>query len=75
LIEKFYSEVLFKEQCGLPLSTYFSALKVRWLIDNNEDVQKAIEERRCFFGTVDSWLLYVIKLFSIILLYILLYFN
>ena len=30
-------------------------------MDNNEDVQRAIEEKRCLFGTVDSWLLYVMK--------------
>lgn len=29
-------------------------------MDNSEEVQRAIEERRCLFGTVDSWLLYVI---------------
>lgn len=49
-----------KAQCGLPISTYFSALKIRWLMDNNEDVRRAIREKRCLFGTVDSWLLYVI---------------
>ncbi|CAF3754681.1 unnamed protein product [Rotaria sordida] len=47
-----------QEQCGLPLSTYFSALKIRWLIDNNHHVREAIKENRCLFGTVDSWLLY-----------------
>ncbi|CAF1146839.1 unnamed protein product [Rotaria sp. Silwood1] len=47
-----------QEQCGLPLSTYFSALKIRWLIDNNHHIRKAIKEKRCLFGTVDSWLLY-----------------
>ncbi|CAF4288039.1 unnamed protein product [Rotaria sp. Silwood2] len=47
-----------QKQCGLPISTYFSALKIRWLIDNNEDVRNAIKQKRCLFGTVDSWLLY-----------------
>lgn len=47
-----------QEQCGLPISTYFSALKIRWLIDNSHTVRKAIKEKRCCFGTVDSWLLY-----------------
>ena len=50
-----------QEQCGLPISTYFSALKIRWLIDNKEEVRKSIEAKRCMFGTVDSWLLYVIS--------------
>lgn len=56
--------VLVKDQCGLPISTYFSALKIRWLMDNNEDVRRAIREKRCLFGTVDSWLLYVISQFN-----------
>ncbi|CAF0850769.1 unnamed protein product [Rotaria sp. Silwood1] len=47
-----------QKQCGLPISTYFSALKIRWLMDNNENVRNAIKEKRCVFGTVDSWLLY-----------------
>ena len=34
-------------------------MKLRWLIDNNKDVQKAIQEDRCMFGTVDSWLIWV----------------
>ncbi|XP_064616632.1 glycerol kinase 3-like isoform X2 [Liolophura sinensis] len=44
--------------CGLPVSTYFSAVKVRWLLDNCPKVQQAMDEDRCLFGTVDSWLLW-----------------
>nr|CAD7588888.1 unnamed protein product [Timema genevievae] len=44
--------------CGLPISPYFSALKLRWLIDNVPAVRKAIKEGRCLFGTVDSWLVW-----------------
>ncbi|XP_063233892.1 glycerol kinase 3 [Bacillus rossius redtenbacheri] len=44
--------------CGLPISPYFSALKMRWLIDNVPAVRKAIKDRRCLFGTVDSWLVW-----------------
>lgn len=47
-----------KRRCGLPLSTYFSAVKLRWLLDNNESVNKAVRERSCLFGTVDSWLIW-----------------
>lgn len=49
-----------KKHCGLPISTYFSALKLRWLIDNIPEVQEAIAENRCLFGTVDTWLIWVI---------------
>lgn len=44
--------------CGLPISPYFSALKMKWLIDNVPAVRRAIRERRCRFGTVDSWLVW-----------------
>jgi glycerol kinase len=45
--------------CGLPISPYFSALKMRWLIDNVPAVRRAVREHRCHFGTVDSWLVWV----------------
>lgn len=47
-----------KPLCGLPLSPYFSALKLKWLEDNVQAVQKAMSEKRCLFGTVDSWLIW-----------------
>ncbi|KAL7293240.1 hypothetical protein TKK_0013380 [Trichogramma kaykai] len=47
-----------KSMCGLPISPYFSALKMRWLMNNVKEVQDAIEEKRCMFGTVDSWLIW-----------------
>ena len=48
----------FKGKCGLPLSTYFSAVKMRWLLDNVAEVREAIAEERCLFGNVDSWLVW-----------------
>lgn len=48
-----------KHLCGLPISTYFSAVKLRWLMDNVEKVRNAIAEKRLCFGTVDSWLIWV----------------
>lgn len=47
-----------KEECGLPISTYFSALKIKWLMDNVLQVKNAIKENRVAFGTVDTWLLW-----------------
>ncbi|CAM6031662.1 unnamed protein product [Sphagnum compactum] len=47
-----------KPICGLPISTYFSAVKLRWLIDNVPAVQEAIDRGTCMFGTVDSWIIY-----------------
>uniref|UniRef100_A0A8C7BEN0 glycerol kinase n=1 Tax=Neovison vison TaxID=452646 RepID=A0A8C7BEN0_NEOVI len=47
-----------KSKTGLPLSTYFSAVKLRWLLDNVRKVQRAVEEDRALFGTIDSWLIW-----------------
>lgn len=44
---------------GLPISTYFSAVKLRWLLDNVHDVAKAVQKKNAMFGTVDSWIIWV----------------
>lgn len=48
-----------KPLCGLPVSTYFSALKLRWLMDNVPEIQLAIKRKTCVFGTIDTWLIWV----------------
>lgn len=48
----------YQNRCGLPLSTYFSGVKLRWLKDNVDKVTKGMADGTCLFGTVDSWLLY-----------------
>lgn len=47
---------------GLPMSPYFSALKMRWLLENVRSVRRAAREGKAIFGTVDSWLIWVIFL-------------
>lgn len=47
-----------KPLCGLPLSPYFSALKLRWLRDNVPAVTKAMNDGDAMFGTIDTWLIY-----------------
>ena len=48
----------FQKVCGLPLSTYFSAVKLYWLLSNVEKVKEAALAGDLMFGTVDSWLLF-----------------
>ncbi|KAF7270932.1 hypothetical protein GWI33_016141 [Rhynchophorus ferrugineus] len=47
-----------KPLCGLPLSPYFSAVKLRWLLDNVPKVKKAVASNNCLFGTIDTWLIW-----------------
>ncbi|CEG66889.1 Putative Glycerol kinase [Rhizopus microsporus] len=44
--------------CGLPITTYFSAVKLRWLLDNIPIVSQAQKQNRLCVGTVDAWLIY-----------------
>ncbi|KAF8932407.1 Glycerol kinase, partial [Dissophora ornata] len=46
------------QTCGLPITTYFSAVKLRWLLDNSPEVKEAHDNGTLMFGTVDSWLIY-----------------
>ena len=50
---------MFQSRCGLPISTYFTAVKIRWVFDHCKAVQQALNEGRCCVGTVDTWLLWV----------------
>jgi glycerol kinase len=46
----------FREKTGLPLATYFSGLKLRWLLDTMPDAQARAEAGELLFGTIDTWL-------------------
>jgi glycerol kinase len=48
----------FRERCGLPLATYFSAPKIRWLLDSDPAVAARAEAGELLFGTMDSWLIW-----------------
>ncbi|MFN2487071.1 MAG: glycerol kinase GlpK [Acidimicrobiia bacterium] len=48
----------FRAQTGLPLATYFSGPKLRWLLENVPEVAEAAKDNRLCFGTIDSWILY-----------------
>jgi glycerol kinase len=49
-----------QSRCGLPLATYFSGVKLRWLLDHpTPALAAAVAARRVRFGTVDTWLLWV----------------
>ncbi|KAK9464902.1 hypothetical protein V1512DRAFT_242957 [Lipomyces arxii] len=43
---------------GLPVSTYPSALKLVWMLENISAVQEARDKGTLMFGTVDTWLVY-----------------
>src|SRR5262245_10950593 len=46
------------ERTGLPPATYFSASKLRWILDHVEGVRDAAERGHALFGTIDTWLIW-----------------
>lgn len=48
----------FREKTGLPLATYFSGPKVKWLLGNVEGLRADAEAGHAIFGTIDSWLIW-----------------
>ncbi len=53
------SQIIFFYACqGLPLSTYFSSTKIKWLFDNVPEIRQAFKEGDLMIGTVDTWLLW-----------------
>jgi len=47
-----------RDAVGLPLSTYFSGPKIRWLLDNVEGAQQRAENGELAFGNMDTWVLW-----------------
>ena len=43
---------------GLVIDPYFSATKIRWILDNNRISKKLIQSNNLLFGTIDTWLLW-----------------
>lgn len=51
-------EELFRQKTGLPLATYFSGPKIKWLIENNDEIKKDLATGQVLFGNIDSWLIW-----------------
>ena len=47
-----------QQKTGLPFATYFSSLKLKWLLDNVHGLQQAAEKGDALFGNMDTWLLW-----------------
>lgn len=58
LMDDVGSKDYFRKVTGLPISTYFSGVKLRWMIENVPAVKEAVAAGTCCFGTIESWLIY-----------------
>lgn len=51
-------EDLFNSKTGLPIDAYFSATKVKWILDNVEGARQKAQEDKLLFGTIDTWIIW-----------------
>ena len=51
-------ENLFRKKTGLFIDPYFSATKVKWILDNVPSAKKFIKNKRLMFGTIDTFLIW-----------------
>jgi glycerol kinase len=47
-----------REKTGLIIDPYFSATKIRWILDHVDGAQEKAEQGKLMFGTIDSWLVW-----------------
>jgi len=48
----------FQKRCGLPLATYFSGPKIKWMLDNIAGLREAADRGDAIFGNVDTFLIW-----------------
>ena len=48
----------FRDKTGLPIATYFSGPKIKWILDNVREARSAAEKGDALFGTMDTWIIW-----------------
>ncbi len=56
-ISENYGDIINKKT-GLKVNTYFSASKIKWILDNIKGVREDAEKGEAIFGTIDTWILW-----------------
>lgn len=51
-------ETMIKEKTGLIIDSYFSATKLKWILDNVEGARQKADNGELMFGTIETWLIY-----------------
>src|SRR5437868_6591150 len=48
----------FRARTGLPIATYFSGPKIKWILDNVDGIREQAESGDIVFGNIDSWVIW-----------------
>jgi glycerol kinase len=57
LVEAGKNEIV-QQKTGLPIDTYFSASKLKWLVDNHPEIRKRLIDGDALIGTIETYLVY-----------------
>lgn len=50
----------FRPVTGLPVATYFSGPKIKWVLDNIPGARRAVEQGRAIIGTMETWIIWLL---------------
>ena len=53
-----YGQDRFREKTGLPIATYFSGPKIRWILENVPEAKTACDKGDARFGTIETWIIW-----------------
>jgi glycerol kinase len=53
-----YGQNRFRDKTGLPITTYFSGPKIKWILDNAAAARKAADKGEALFGTMETWIIW-----------------
>jgi glycerol kinase len=57
-LENSGAKEIFQHKAGLPLATYFSGPKIKWLLDQHPEWREQAENGELIFGNIDTWLIW-----------------
>lgn len=52
------NQELIRQKTGLPIATYFSATKIKWMLENVAGLKENAEKGNALCGTIDSWIIW-----------------
>ncbi|MBA3011357.1 MAG: glycerol kinase GlpK [Proteobacteria bacterium] len=57
-LDKNYGKDGFRSKTGLPTATYFSGPKIKWMMDKNPEIKRAVDKGDAICGTMDTWIIW-----------------
>ncbi|MBU0970079.1 MAG: glycerol kinase GlpK [Proteobacteria bacterium] len=57
-LDKNHGKDGFRSKTGLPTATYFSGPKIKWMMDNNPEIKRAMDKGDAICGTMDAWIIW-----------------